>query len=215
MDKILNHYKKILIVIWLIVASVSIYYIYKNDVSVDMIKSYISAMSYWGALVYILAYTIRPLVLFPTSIMTPVAAMLFGPYLGWVLASVGELFSASIAFFVARFLARDLVLSHENEFIKKYDKKLTSNGFETILFLRLVPLFPFDFVNYSSGLSGIRFKSYVVATMLGVVPGLTAYIFLGESFSNPWVLLPTIILFVLLMILSKFLKNKYGKNYKL
>lgn len=127
--------------------------------------------------------------------MTPLSAVLFGPVMGWIYTYIGENLSATVAFFAARYFGRNFVKENENSFIKKYDEKLRCCGFETVLMLRLIPLFPFDFVNYASGLSAIRYRSYIGATLLGVIPGLTAYIFLGGSLANPYLLIPTVVLF--------------------
>ncbi len=118
--------------------------------------------------------------------------------MGWIYTYIGENLSATVAFFAARYFGRKFVKENENAFIKRYDEKLRCCGFETVFMLRLIPLFPFDFVNYASGLSAIRYRSYISATLLGVIRGLTAYIFLGGSLTNPYLLIPTVILFVLI-----------------
>ncbi len=190
--------KNILGLLWIIVIICAIYYYLKIGISIDDISKYLDHLGWWASLAFIVAYAIRPLVFFPASIMTPLAAVLFGPVLGWIFAYIGENFSATIAFFAARYFGRNLVKENENSFIRKYDEKLRCCGFETVLTLRLIPLFPFDFVNYASGLSSIRYSSYISATLLGVIPGLTAYIFLGSSLMNPRLLIPTIIIFGLI-----------------
>jgi len=201
--------KKLLFAVWIIVLVGVGYYFYTHDISLEQIQEYVAGFGLWGILVYMLAYTIRPLIFFPTSVMTPASVALFGPGIGWITTYIGETFSACLAFFVARFFGRKFVKSHENKFLKKYDKKLTENGLETVVFLRLVPLFPFDFVNYSSGLSGIKFRAYIIGTMVGIIPGLTAYIFLGASIaSDPWFILPTVLMFLLLALLAKKLQRK-------
>jgi len=141
--------------------------------------------------------------------MTPLSAVLFGPFIGWIYTYIGENLSATVAFFAARYFGRNFVKENENAFIQKYDKKLKTNGFETVLILRLIPLFPFDFVNYASGLSSIKYRHYIFATLLGVIPGLTAYIFLGGSLTNPYLIIPTIFLFSIIT----FLAHRYQKRH--
>ena len=201
--------KKILFIFWLIIIVIAGWYFFTHDISIEIIQDWIKSFGIWAVLIFIIAYTIRPLVFFPTSIMTPAAVVLFGPLAGWFIAYVGENFSANFAFLVARFFGRKFVCEHKNKFLKKYDKKLSHCGFETIIFLRLVPLFPFDFVNYTSGLSSVRHRDYFLATLLGTIPGLTAYILLGASFAtNPKFILPTIIAFGLLAGMARLLKKK-------
>lgn len=188
-------FKNILGALWIIAILGAIYYYITVGISIDDIRNYLGRMGIWSGVVFIIAYTIRPLVFFPTSIMTPLSAVIFGPVMGWVYTYIGENLSATVAFFAARYFGRNLVKENENAFIRKYDDKLRHRGFETVFMLRLIPLFPFDFVNYASGLSAIKYKSYISATLLGVIPGLTAYIFLGGSIANPYLLIPTLTLF--------------------
>lgn len=200
MEKITSkiNLKNILGALWIAAILGAVYYYLTIGISINDIRTYLSGLGLWSGLIFIVAYTIRPLVFFPTSIMTPLAAILFGPVMGWIFTYVGENLSATVAFFAARYFGRNFVKDNENAFIKKYDEKLRCCGFETVLMLRLIPLFPFDFVNYASGLSAIRYRSYIGATLLGVIPGLTAYIFLGGSLANPYLLVPTITLFALI-----------------
>jgi len=187
--------KNVLGALWIVAILGAIYYYLTVGISIDDIRAYLGGLGVWSGLAFIIAYTVRPLVFFPTSIMTPLSAVLFGPVMGWIYTYIGENLSATVAFFAARYFGRNFVKENENSFIKKYDEKLRCCGFETVLMLRLIPLFPFDFVNYASGLSAIRYRSYIGATLLGVIPGLTAYIFLGGSLANPYLLIPTVVLF--------------------
>ena len=201
--------KKILGGLWVIAISGAVYYYFSIGISVDDIRNYLGGLEVWSGLFFITAYTVRPLIFFPTSVITPLSAILFGPFIGWIYTYIGENLSATVAFFAARYFGRNFVKENENAFIQKYDKKLKTNGFETVLILRLIPLFPFDFVNYASGLSSIKYRHYIFATLLGVIPGLTAYIFLGGSLTNPYLIIPTIFLFSIIT----FLAHRYQKRH--
>ena len=201
--------KNTLGMLWIIAILGAVYYYITVGISIEDIRAYLEGLGLWSGLVFIIAYTVRPLIFFPTSIMTPLSAILFGPIMGWLYTYIGENLSATVAFFAARYFGRNFVKENENAFIQKYDKKLKTNGFETVLILRLIPLFPFDFVNYASGLSSIKYRHYISATLLGVIPGLTAYIFLGGSLTNPYLIIPTIFLFSIIT----FLAHRYQKRH--
>ncbi len=202
--------KNILGGLWVIVIVFAIYYYFTTEISIENIRTYLDGLGAWAALAFILAYTVRPLVFFPASIMTPLSAVLFGPLLGWIYTYIGENLSATVAFFTGRYFGRKFIKERENDFIRKYDDKLKNHGFETVLILRLMPWFPFDFVNYASGLSAISYRSYICATLLGVIPGLTAYILLGGSLMNPYLLIPTIIIFGLIFWLTRRYNQKHN-----
>lgn len=200
--------KNILGALWLIAIGCAVYYYVTVGISVDELRASLAGLGLWSGLVFVIAYTIRPLIFFPASIMTPLSAILFGPILGWLYAYIGSNFSATVAFFAARYFGRSFIKDNQNAFIQKYDEKLRTAGFETVLTLRLIPLFPFDFVNYASGLSGISYSRYIAATLIGVIPGLTAYIFLGGSLTNPYLLIPTVLLFAILTFVARRYQKK-------
>lgn len=205
--------KHVLLVLWAILIAATAYTLFTYRITPEMLQGYFREVGPWASLVYVVAYALRPIILFPTSIMTPLAALLFGPVLGWIYAYIGETFSATIAFFIAKYFRGSFIKSSQTShgflaFLEKYQAKLEERGFETVLFLRLVPLFPFDFVNYACGLSRIPYRTYIVATMVGILPGLTAYIFLGSSLMNPWLLIPTALMFIVLSLLARYMRKR-------
>ncbi len=66
--------------------------------------------------------------------------------------------------------------------INHYENALSRNGFFTVVFLRLVPLFPFNALNPILGVTDIRFKDYFLGTLVGIIPGTFAFVYLGEAF---------------------------------
>ena len=105
--------------------------------------------------------------------------------------------------------------SEKFKILKKLDGSISESPFITVLFLRMVPLFPFDFVNFGLGVTKISFRWYILGTLLGVIPGLTAYIFLGTSITNPVFLIPTIIFFAILIGTSWYIKKRSSLAKKL
>jgi len=171
-----------------------------------IIEEALVSLGIFAPFIYIIIYIIRPLILFPTSILTPLAAIVFGPFLGWIYTYIGETIAACVAFLVARYFGGDLVSRFNT--IKRLDVELQEHGLRTVLFLRLVPLFPFDVVNFGLGLTSVKFKTYVIGTMLGVIPGLTAYIFLGASLLSGAYIIPTVVGFVVLSYIAHILRTK-------
>jgi len=209
--------KKILLGVWIMVICFAVYYLYTHEVTPTVLREYFVELGPWAAIAFIVAYTIRPIVFFPASVMTPLSALLFGPLYGWIFSYIGSTLSATVAFFVAKYFGKDLFSKQKDsiqnpntftQFIVRYKETLEKNGLETVLFLRLVPLFPFDFVNYACGLSTIKYRTYLIGTLVGIIPGLTAFIFLGGSITNPRLLIPTVIAFAGLTYGAKLLKKK-------
>jgi len=123
----------------------------------------IQALSDWvrdqgltGMLLYVLAYTVRPLVFFPASLLTVFGGYTYGPWLGTLLDVIGAGTGGLLSFWIARLLGRRGVekLIGKGK-LNVLDERIATNGFLVVLIVRLIPLFPFDAISYASGLSKI------------------------------------------------------------
>jgi uncharacterized membrane protein YdjX (TVP38/TMEM64 family) len=94
---------------------------------------------------------------------------------------LGAMIGTSITFFISRFFGRALVEKALKGKFKDLDEKLEKNGFMTVLFFRVVPLVPYEVLNYFCGLSKIKFRDYFWATFLGLIPGVVIAAFFGGS----------------------------------
>ena len=95
--------------------------------------------------------------------------------------------------------------------LEKYNKKIATHGLLTVLFLRFVPLFPFNGLNFALGLTKISFKDYVVGTFFGIIPGTFAYVYFGDALSSlsPLKVGSAVAVIVLLSLVARFVIKKY------
>jgi len=138
----------------------------------------------WGPLFIIGAHVFRTFFFIPSGALALITGSLYGPVWGTMLTLVGENLSASIAFGLGHFFGRRFVKEHEHGWIRKHDELLSKEGFFTILAMRLL-FFPFDVVNYLSGMTGITFRQYIFATFLGLLPSAVTFSVLGNAFDHP------------------------------
>lgn len=145
------------------------------------ISTVINALGWCGPILYICFYSIRPFLLFPAIILTLAGGLAFGPIWGTIYVIIGASAGAGLCFYVARFYGKNKLdgLLSKSTYLRVLDGQFTQYGFRTVLVMRLV--LPYDPVSYAAGLSGIRFREYIAATVLGTVPGAFAYNFLGHS----------------------------------
>jgi uncharacterized membrane protein YdjX (TVP38/TMEM64 family) len=162
-------------------------------------------------LIFILLYALRPLILFPASVMTITSVFVFGLYGGFIVSYVGEMLSAIVAYFVGKYFGKTLGLT-DKVHQTRMGKYFQGNTFTSVLILRLIPVFAFDLVNYASGVARLHFAPYFYATLLGVLPGLSAYIFLGYSFMHTEYLLLAVILLILLFVLGGISRKHHEKK---
>jgi len=210
-------------IIWL--SLVILFFWYKNTSGLSLenmaleIYNFLSSSSLWP-LLFIIIYTVRPLVLFPWSFMTFMGWALFWTIF-WVLYTViaGTL-SAVFAYYLWMLFGKKLLPESEWGIIGTLKSQLDSQPFMSVLMTRLL-FFPFDVVNYACGFLRADFLKYTVATMIGIIPGTAVFVlawsaFYGEqieSFSgalknvDTWLLLIAAFLFIVTTIFAKLLRK--------
>lgn len=124
---------------------------------------------------YAAACAIGPMLFVPDTVLNIVGAELFGPNLGTVLSVSGLLVGATISYFLSTFLGRQFVERLVGSHLDTFHAKIRRYGFWGILLFRTFPLLPFGVVSYAAGLAGIRFRDYMVATLLGTIPSVFVY----------------------------------------
>lgn len=207
---------------WISLIGYFTYYRISNDLSyIDVLLNLIDffTTSMWGPITYILAYALRPLILFPATLLTILSGILFGFWFGIIYTLIGENMSANLAYWIGRFFGKDLKL--EQSFLKKWVIWLRHRPFESVLFMRLFYV-PFDLTNYGSGVLKVSWPGYALATLIGTLPGLTTFVALGASIDldelrlkglsveifDPLYLLASVVIFTISLGFSRYLKNK-------
>jgi uncharacterized membrane protein YdjX (TVP38/TMEM64 family) len=138
-----------------------------------------------GPLAFILAYAILTLLLFPGALITAAGGALFGVVGGTVLSVIGASLGATGAFLVGRRLGRPQVERIAGRRMRALDGFAERNGFLAVLYVRLVPVFPFNVLNYAAGVTAVSRRDYVAGTVIGIIPGAFAYAALGGSIGEP------------------------------
>jgi len=115
----------------------------------------------------------------PGSVLTLTGGALFGPVMGTFVNLTGATLGALGSFLIARYLAHDWVANKTGGRIKTLMDGVETEGWRFVAFVRLVPLFPFNLLNYALGLTRIKLLHYVIATYVFMLPGAMAYTYLG------------------------------------
>ena len=146
-------------------------------------NDWVSQMGTAGIFIFIAVYAIATILLAPGSILTIGAGFAFGLWKGFLAVSAGATLGASLAFLVARFVARHKIeaIAQQNEKFRKIDSAIGKQGAKLIFLLRLSPVIPFNLSNYFYGLTAARFWPYVFASWIGMMPGTFLYVYLGAA----------------------------------
>ncbi|GAB2217225.1 hypothetical protein Droror1_Dr00000397 [Drosera rotundifolia] len=134
-----------------------------------------------GYALFVAVYAGLEVLAIPAIPLTMSAGLLFGSFTGTIIVSISGTLAASIAFLIARYLARDRILKmvEGNKKFLAIDKAIGENGFRVVTLLRLSPLLPFSLGNYLYGLTSVEFVPYVLGSWLGMLPGTWAYVSAG------------------------------------
>lgn len=130
-------------------------------------------------LFFMLAYILSTVLFLPGSVLTLLGGALFGPVLGTFYSLTAATLGAMLAFLIARYLASDWVAQKASGKLKQLMLGVESEGWRFVAFTRLVPLFPFNLLNYALGLTKISFSQYSLASYIFMLPGAIAYTYLG------------------------------------
>ena len=148
----------------------------------ERLRGFVASFGIWGPVAYVVIYSIAPSLMVPGLPLTVAGGILFGPLWGSVYTIIGANIGAGIAFLIARHLGRDWVRSRvEGSRLKELDRKVGEEGWKIVAFTRLIPLFPYNALNYAFGLTRVGFLDYLFATFVFMIPGVVAYVVFSSS----------------------------------
>ncbi|PCI21086.1 hypothetical protein COB64_01035 [Candidatus Wolfebacteria bacterium] len=143
---------------------------------------WVKASGVWGVAVFSIIYIIAALLFLPGVILTLGAGFVFGPLWGTLLVSPVSVLAAFLAYSLAHGRMRPWVIKKvgDNKHFSAVDNAVSDQGFRIVMLLRLSPLFPYSFLNYALGLTGVKARSYVLASFVGMLPATFLYTYLGS-----------------------------------
>lgn len=181
-------------------------------------KDWITSLGPLGPVVFVLIYVVAVVAALPGSAITLAAGAMFGSVAGVVLVSIGSTIGAGLAFLIARYFARESVSRwlSGNEKFARLDEMTQRHGAVIVALTRLVPVFPFNLLNYGFGLTRVPFKTYIFWSWLCMLPGTVVYVVGADTLARgvtgggvPWGLAGTLAAaVVLLVLLVRFAKKK-------
>lgn len=203
---------------WLLVAAAIVLIVWLSrsifDVDANGIRSWILSFGFWAPAIYMLIYTIRPLVFFPASVLSIAGGLAFGAWQGTLYTIIGATLGAMLSFIIAKSVGKSLVRKEWTGNAGKIQSQMEQNGFLYVLLFRFIPVINFDLISYSAAFAKVRFGSFALATLIGIIPGTFAYNFLGSSFisGNPRIIILAVVVFAVLTAVPILIRNKWNKK---
>jgi uncharacterized membrane protein YdjX (TVP38/TMEM64 family) len=136
---------------------------------------------WWSPLVFVPLYAAGTALGLPGTIPTLAGGAIFGVGRGMLYNTLGANIGALGAFLLARYLGRDFVARILKGKAALLDEKIGEHGFSTMLYLRLIPIVPFNALNFSAGLSRVSIRDYVLGSLIGMLPGTLVYTYFADA----------------------------------
>lgn len=182
---------------------------YRDQFDALLIEQWVSQAGWWAPIIFIAIYIVATVFFLPGAVLTLAGGALFGPVIGVLYNITGATIGAALSFLIARYIASDYVSECASGRLKQLINGVEDEGWRFVAFVRLVPLFPFNLLNYALGLTRIRFIEYFIATCLFMLPGAIAYTYLGfagrEAVAGGEGLINTLLIAVALLAVVIFL----------
>lgn len=151
----------------------------------EELRTFVDSTGVLGPLVFVLLYVAVTVLFVPGTVLSVAAGALFGPVLGTLLTLLGAVGGAVAAFEVARRLGRERLRARLGERMAGSDRWVQRQGLSGVIALRLLPVVPFNALNYAFGLASVSRRDHLVGTAVGIVPGTVAFVALGSSVGDP------------------------------
>jgi uncharacterized membrane protein YdjX (TVP38/TMEM64 family)/rhodanese-related sulfurtransferase len=178
----MNKHKLLRIVLLIVVlGGIALAVLYRDRFDAAVLEAWVNSAGIAAPLLFMAIYAFGAVLFLPGSVLTLAGGALFGPVLGTLYNLTGATIGATLAFLVARYLASDWVAEKTGGRLKQLINGVESEGWRFVAFVRLVPLFPFNLLNYALGLTRIKLSHYVIASYLCMLPGAIAYTYLGYA----------------------------------
>lgn len=172
---------KRLLVFALVIAVITVGVFYRGQVDQAMLAETIDGLGVWAVIVFIAAYALAAVAFLPGLIFTITGGAVFGPVAGTVYSLIGATLGATLAFMAAKTVLGDWVAAKAGPRVNRLQQGIDREGWRFVALVRLVPLFPFNLLNYALGLTRIRLPVYVVTSFIAMAPGALAYAWVGHA----------------------------------
>ena len=168
-------------VLAILIIAIGIAISYRDQFDAEALETWLDGTGAAGPLLFMLIYAAAAVLFLPGSVLTLAGGALFGPVLGTLYNLTGATLGATLAFLIARYLAADWVERKTGGRMAQLKTGVEKEGWRFVAFVRLVPLFPFNLLNYALGLTRINLLHYIIASYICMLPGAIAYTYLGYA----------------------------------
>lgn len=151
-----------------------------GGISPDRLQLLLNQTGVWTPLIYIAIYVLATVLILPSTALNLTAGAIFGLWWGTLWTSIAAIIAAVVSFSFTRTVGRDVIAVKLGRNFREMDDRLQQGGIFYMFALRLLPIIPYGLVNFTAGLTSIKFRDYFLGTLLGTVPGILPFVMLGS-----------------------------------
>ena len=203
------------VLLLIVIVGITLAVTYRDVFDAAALEEWVVEAGAAGPVLFMLVYTLGTVFFLPGSVLTLAGGAIFGPVLGTLYNMTGATLGATLAFLVARYLAAGWVERKTGGRLKQLKEGVEGECWRFVAFVRLVPLFPFNLLNYALCLTRIKLSHYIIASYLCMLPGAIAYTYLGyagrEAVAGGEGLIQKIMLALALLAVVGFLPGLIGR----
>jgi uncharacterized membrane protein YdjX (TVP38/TMEM64 family) len=146
-------------------------------------QGWVTGLGPVGWVLYAAVYAVCCVLFVPASVLTLGAGAIYGLWKGTAIVLAGAILGATLSFLLAKSVLRKKIerMTTGNAKFAALDRAIAKEGAKIVFLVRLSPVFPFTYINYAFGLTGVRTLPYVLASFFGMIPGTFAYVYLGSA----------------------------------
>lgn len=147
----------------------------------QQLEIWLQQMGILAPIIYIGLYTLATLLILPSTPLNLTGGAIFGIWFGTLWTTVAAIIAAIVAFAFTRTVGRDLIARRLAGRWEAIDAEMRQGGLFYMFAIRLLPIIPYGLVNFTAGLTSIRFRDYLIGTILGTVPGVLPFVMMGSG----------------------------------
>jgi uncharacterized membrane protein YdjX (TVP38/TMEM64 family) len=150
----------------------------------QQLQTWLENMGGFAPVIYILLYTVGTLLILPSTPLNLTGGAFFGVWWGTLWTTIAALVAAIAAFAFTRTIGRQIVSQKLGGRWNAVDAEIRQGGLFYLFAIRLLPIIPYGIVNFVAGLTSIKFKDYLIGTLLGTLPGVLPFVMMGAGITE-------------------------------
>jgi len=155
-----------------------------NGIDRQQLQLWLETMGIFAPIIYILLYTCGTLLILPSTPLNLMGGAIFGIWWGTLWTTIAALVAAIVAFAFTRTIGKEFIDRKLGKRWSAVDAEIRQGGLFYMFAVRLLPIIPYGIVNFVAGLTGIKFKDYLLGTLFGTLPGVLPFVMMGAGITE-------------------------------